>query len=490
MKAATGVAPACLWVPPGRVGSYVDDVAEVAERIGRPLLPEQRLAVDALTAHDKRGRFLSIEAGVEVGRQNGKTGAILLPIILWSLLTEPDHFVWTAHLIDTSNKVFLELADPQDGLIANVDWLRARVAAPSYENGAEGVRWRNGAQLDFRARSARRGRGLSGSTFVGDEWLFGTAEQAAAGLPALATRSISGSSRAYYASSAAKAESKHLRSLRKRALAQDPTVTWVGWWARGGWAEPGCELDDCSHMLGVEGCQLDNEDRWAEANPLLDVMISRQFLRTMRATFGATPMEFGREHMGWQEEGDDAVDTASWASLYDRESRPLRRPVVLVLDVEAGQRSATVLAVGKRADGLAHVEILACRPGVDWLQGYLLDKQRATDSAVWHLAGKHPVASVLPRLKGVNLRPATAAEFAAACTHGAKTIDDRGLRHLGDPILSGALGRAVKHEVGDTGAWVLSRGLSQGDVAPAFCLFLGLWALQLAPSSDLLSTFG
>ena len=489
MSTAIASPPACLWVPPGATGTYGDDVAEVAECIGRPLVPAQRAAVDALVSHDKRGRLLTVEAGVELPRQNGKTGAILLPIVLWSILTKPDNFVWTSHLLDSSAKSFHELAgkrpDDEEGLIVSCDWLRRRVRAPSYENAQEGVTFVNGGQLDFRARSGRRGRGPSYSTVVFDEWLFGEAEQAAAVLPALATRSMAGSARALYASSAALKASKHLRRLRARAVAKDPTLTWVAWWSRGSWDDPGCDSDECSHEVGSVGCSLDDESRWVEANPLLEVFTSLAFLRSMRATM--SPRQFAREFMGWQEDGEDAADPQVWASLFDKDSTPLPRPVVLVLDVDPGQRSASVLAVGRRADGLVHVEVLASRPGTDWLPPFLLDKQRSTGSAIWHLAGRHPVASVLPALKGLRLRPVPLTEFVAACTHAAKVIEDRGVRHRGDQQLTSAVTRSETAPAGD-GSRVLSRKLSEGDVSPAFALFIGLWALPLAASYDLMSS--
>ena len=89
MSTATLVAPKVLQVPPGRVGSFVDDVGEIAERLGSPLVPEQVLAVEALTSYDRRGRWLSVEAGVELPRQNGKTKGIVQPVMLWSMVGAP-----------------------------------------------------------------------------------------------------------------------------------------------------------------------------------------------------------------------------------------------------------------------------------------------------------------------------------------------------------------------------------------------------------------
>jgi len=344
-------------------------VAELAENLGRPLLPEQYAAVDVLTAHDVRGRFLSVEAGIEMPRQNGKSGGVLLPIILWSVLTDPDHFVWTAHLLDTSNKAFADLAgtaDDDPGLIGNCDWLRRRVRRPSYENGGEGVSFVNGGQLDFRARSGRRGRGISGSTVVVDEALYFTDDQAAAMLPMLATRSMRGTSRAYYGSSAALAESAYLRRLRARAVAGDPSLSWVGWWARGSWADPGCARAGCTHELGAVGCALDDEDRWAEANPMLGVLTSAEFIRSMRGTM--SPLRFGGEFLGWEAPepagSGNPISAAAWAGCSDPGTLDaVRGRLAAVLDVSTDEQHATLVVAGVLPDGRARVEVVRAWSG-------------------------------------------------------------------------------------------------------------------------------
>ena len=335
--------PTCLWIPPGRKGSYGDEVAEIAEAIRRPLDPEQLLTVDALTSFGQQGRWMSIEQGVEMPRQNGKTGGILLPIVLARvLLFDPDLFLWTAHMLDTSSKALNDFLR----LIEECSWLSRRVKTISAENGNEGITFTNGSQLDFRARSARRGRGLSGGGLVVDEALFWTGDQAGAVLPVLATRSVTGNPWVLYASSAARAESDYLRTLRARARSgRDMSLTWVGWWARGSWLDPGCAAGECSHGLHESGCALDSEELWAEANPTLGRRISTEFLRSMRRTM--PPLEFGREFLGWQQGGDEAIDLERWSGLVDPLSVPEKRPVALAIDVSPGLRSAAVVAVGQ-----------------------------------------------------------------------------------------------------------------------------------------------
>jgi len=501
--------PACVSVPPGRVGSYADDVAEVAEAIGRPLLPEQFAAVDVLTAHDARGRFLSVEAGVEMPRQNGKSGGVLLPIILWSVLTDPDHFVWSAHLLDTSNRAFADLAgraDDDRGLIRSCDWLRRRVRPPSYENGAEGVSFVNGGQLDFRARSGRRGRGLSASTVVVDEALYFTDDQAAAMLPMLATRSMRGTARAYYGSSAALAESAYLRGLRRRALDGDPTLSWAGWWARGSWADPGCARTGCAHELGAVGCALDDEALWAAANPMLGVLTSLEFIRTMRGTM--SPLRFGGEFLGWEEPEPLVGATPIPARLWDPRRDPASRravgsSVALGVDVARDRSWAAIAVAGVREDGRQHWELIAHERGVGWLVGRVAElaarvKLRFVavrdDDVRPSISGdKLALDPLMPAFEEAGIFPVLMgpAQIAAGCAGLADdVVQDRG-RHIGQPELDRAVTGAVRRDVGD-GGWALGKKASSGvDICPAYALVSARWVLgQSLPEYDLMGSFG
>lgn len=475
--------PSSIWVPRslGMTGSYADDVAEIAESIGRPFYPHQLEAVEAFTAHDKFGRFLTIEAVIEGPRQSiGKTGGVVLPVILWTLLTERTHAIWTAQLLDTSGKTFLDLVHPQTGLVTNNEWLARRVSSISLENGYEGISFRNGSQLDFRARSGRRSRGLTAATVVVDEALYWTQEQAGALLPVLSTKSKFGNARAYYASSSAKKESGVLRNFRKRAAAQDPTLTHVGFWAPGSWAEPGCQQPDCQHELTAVGCSLDNEKLWFEANPTLGGVVSYAFMRTMRRTLD--PLEFGREFLGWQEEGDSPVDQFAWSGLTDVRSKPVTAPLVIGVDVSSRATHSSVVAAGWRSDGLMHVEVLAYRAGTDWLESFLTPLQNA-GAQIWTLGGTAPVVSVSSEWTSVRCDRADAAVYAASCATLQRRVDNSGLKHLGDPILTRALSAAARRDVGD-GAFVLSRKSSSGDISPAIACCLAVHALSSNPPID------
>jgi hypothetical protein len=199
------------------------------------------------------------------------------------------------------------------------------------------------------------------------------------------------------------------------------------------------------------------------------------------------PLEFGREFLGWQQGGDEAIDLERWATLTDPKSLPLSRPVALAIDVSPGLRSAAVIAVGRRSDGLFHVELLDHGPGVDWLPAFLETKQARTGAMIYHVGGAAPVASVLPSLSRVRLTSVNATDYAAACGGMQQAVDSAALRHLGDPNLNAAMASVAKKNVGD-GAWVMSRRGSIGDISPAVATALALWAIAEVPNYDLLDS--
>ena len=78
------VPPAHLSIPP-RQGSYGEGAAHLMEIAGRPLDEEQKLAVDAILSYKPGGKWAALESAIIEARQNGKTGGVLLPVVLWEI---------------------------------------------------------------------------------------------------------------------------------------------------------------------------------------------------------------------------------------------------------------------------------------------------------------------------------------------------------------------------------------------------------------------
>jgi hypothetical protein len=80
------VQPAHLWIPP-RLGSYGDEAVDLARLAGRELDAEQEVAVDAMLSYGPGGRWAAFESAIIEARQNGKTGGVLLPVVLFDLFS-------------------------------------------------------------------------------------------------------------------------------------------------------------------------------------------------------------------------------------------------------------------------------------------------------------------------------------------------------------------------------------------------------------------
>jgi hypothetical protein len=475
------VAPAFLSVPP-RVGSYGAEAIDLARLAGRELDAEQETAVDALLSYGPGGRWASFEGAVVEARQNGKTGGVILPVVLFDLfLLVPDRIVWTAHLFRTARDAFNDVV----GIVNGCAMLSKRVKRISYANGEEAVELHSGARLEFLARSKGGGRGLGGKRLVMDEALYLSGESMGALIPTLAARSATGDPQITYGSSAGVLGSDHLRGLRDRGRkGGDPSLVWAEWCSPGGWDAPGCDLGpECPHTIDTDGCALDDERLWPLANPALGRRITYEYIRAERRAL--PPEEFGRERLGWFTDpaGLGVVALEAWADCADEQSRPSGRPVFMV-DASPGSRSAAIVAAMYRLDGLPHLEVVAHGPGTDWVAPRCagLQKHRPLD---WVVDPGGPAGALLPDLlaAGIEPRNMTSRDLGQACEAFSAAVTGKALRHLGDPVLARAIAGAGKRDIGD-GLWAWSRRKSETDISPLVAATGAFWGLSVSPPPD------
>jgi hypothetical protein len=474
---ATLVAPAYLNIPP-RQDSFGEGAAQLMEIAGRPLDEEQKLAVDAILSFRPGGRWAALESCIIEARQNGKTGGVLLPCVLWDLfMMKPDRIVWTAHLFRTARDAFNDVVL----LVENSDTLSKRVKKIVYANGEEAVELHSGAKLEFLARSKGGGRGLGGKRIIMDEALFLSAEAMGALMPTLAARSMNGDPHIMYGSSAGVLASDHLRGLRERGRkGNDPSLIYLEWCASGSWDQPGCDAGpECSHTVGVEGCALDDETLWPHANHALGKRISYEYVRSERRAL--PPEEFGRERLGWHTDpAGGGVALESWLDCLDAESKPTGRPVFMI-DASPGSRSAAIVACMYRPDGYPHLEVVAHGQGTDWVapRAASLVRHKPLD---WVLDPGGPAGALLPDLLAIGIEPRqmSARDLGQACEAFTAAVTDKALRHLGDPVLARAIAGAGRRDIGD-GLWAWSRRKSDTDISPLVAATGAHWGLSVSP---------
>lgn len=486
------VRPAHLWVPERR-GSYLDEVSDVADLVGRPLDAEQRIAVDAKTSYGPDGDWLTLETLLKEPRQNGKTAGVETPIVLADLfLWGADRVAWTAHLFKTCREAF----EDHERLISGTPEFSSRVLRVSYAHGEESIQLKSGARIDYLARSKGGGRGLGGKRVIIDEALFFASTAAGALLPILAARE---NPQIDYLSSAAKVESDLLRDLTARGRAGgDPSLILVEWCAPGSFAEPGCASSRRGHQRETPGCVLDDPAYQRAANPAVRAgRIRMSFLGSMRRTL--VPVEFAREFLGWDEAADAAVDTiplAAWGARVD-ETSSIAGSRALAFDITPDRGSSAIGGAGLRGDGAAHLALVEHRAGTSWLVPRLLELIERNDPVAIVVDGASPASSEIQALKDAGLRVRSeadpsgllvilaASDMGRACAglYDAVAGDAPDAWHRGDPILATALAGAARRDIGD-GGWAFGRKRSDLDIAPIVTIAEALHGLRSQPKYE------
>jgi hypothetical protein len=453
----TFVAPAHLWIPPGRRGSYGPEIVDFSASIGHGVDAEQAAAIDALASYGPGGLWHTLEVAIVEGRQNGKTDRTILPITLADFFVRGvERIVWTAHLMDTCRDVFLTVQSLIDANVA----LSRRVKHVNPASSEESVTLMSGAVWDFRVRTSRGGRGkLPYDVLVLDEALFVTAAQMGARLPTLSSRP---NPHVRYASSPALAESAHLRSLMRRGRSRsDRSLTWVEYCAPGSFKDPGCgDGPECTHAYGTVGCILDREDRWHLANHAMGRRISYGFVRNERATLH--PTEFARERNGWHEDGPEdlanhPLDAEAWAAC--------------AVDVSPAERRAPMFFVVIGVDGLAvigsaadrpaapdgshrpHFELADRLPAAAGLADRLGELAKTWPGARFGASKQGPVAGMVEAgTLPVEVELISPGELAQSCRHHQRLTFARGYTWRSDPTLRLSFTGAVSKPAGD-GMW-------------------------------------
>ena len=492
MTSLVAYCPPAFEHVPQHAGTYGPMVCDLAETVDLHLDPEQRAAVDAMYAHDAKGRLVSVEYGLCAPRRNVKThvgkAAALADLVLFG---QPD-CLWSAHLRATAYDAFRN--DKGNGLadlFDNYDHLRRLVEAMPDSDGETAIRLRRpGAgeptpALSFVTRSERGGRGLSGRRVTFDEALFLKPSMLSALLPVLAAESITGAVQVRYMGSAGLAQSAVWRGVRDRGRAgTEPRLAWLEWAAP---REP-CELEDCTHVVDTPGCALDRPHLIRAANLALDRRIALDYvLGTERR--GMDPLDYACERLGWWQDppnGDGGdLDLERWLALKDLDERP-RRPLVVGVD-QGEDRSVSIGCAWRRPDGSAQVMLgqdeqvdVGLSPAAAVARLRQLSERWG---CVVQLGG--PALGLEQELSaaGVTTAAVSGTEFATACGAFADRLKAGTVRHGNQESLNTAVGVARWRSTGPAGdrAFVLKDAPGVGPLAAVTRALHGLLFHETEP---------
>ncbi len=161
--------PRVLVEPAGARANSWEDVADLSFRAGVELDGWQELILSAAMGERSDATWAAKRVGVSVPRQNGKSQLLVARALAGVLLFGEKKIVISAHQQDTARETFSKLVE-----ILEADgngWLMDRVRPNGIMNAInrEAVKFKNGATVQFKARTGAGGRGFSSDCLLLDE---------------------------------------------------------------------------------------------------------------------------------------------------------------------------------------------------------------------------------------------------------------------------------------------------------------------------------
>lgn len=474
-----------LWTRPIRpltpATSSGFECIEFAEQVlGLQLLPWQRWLLIHLLELNPDNTYRFRTAVVMVARQNGKS-TLLQIIALWKLyLDGANLIIGTAQNLDIAEETWAGAVE----LAESVPELREEIAHVDRTNGKKALRLTAGERYKVAAASRRGGRGLSGDFIALDElrehqnwdaWAAVTKTTMARERPQIVGFSNAGT-----------AESVVLASLRNDAMATIGER--YGLWDGAGddslgifeWSPSDDTVCTCRHRPHQPECLLQDRSRWAAANPALGHTITERAISSAMST-DPDPIFLTEVLCRWVDGVfEPVIPLHAWAAAEDPTST-IRDgyQVALAVDVAYPDRDMAAISVcGMRDDGDLHVEVIAHRPGTDWVVRELVRlRDKWWPSAIVIDPGG-PAGSLLNEAEEAELdivQPSTR-EIAQGCGEFYDLlVDSKRLHHLGQKELNDALTSAAKRDLSD--AWAWSRKGSR-DISPLVSATNAVWAHQ------------
>ena len=425
-----------------------DEVADLAEKIGMPLLEWQRFILDDMLRVNSKGEFRRRTLALLTARQSGKTHVARM-LILSHL------FLWNSKMIigmSSNRNMALDTFRQVANVIEDNDFLKAQVKQIRFANGQESITTLKGGRYQIVAATRDGSRGLTANFLFIDELREITEEGWKAARPT--TRATGGQT--LTCSNAGDAYSVVLNDLRERALSY-PSPT-LGWYEYS--APPHCKVDD--------------RNAWAMANPSLGKLIDEETLEEAVAT---NPINNTRTEMlcQWVDSMTSPFTTQMVTDTSDSNLQiTLGGNIAFAIDVSPSKRSGALVAAKlNQVTGKIEIGLLQL-----WTSDVAIDDLKmAADVHAWAqklkprviMYDKYATQSISQRLQqsGQKLEDCSGQSFYQACGELLDAFVNQRLVHSGTKELTESW-FSVGAKTNDAG-WRIVRRKSAGDVTSAIC---------------------
>lgn len=440
-------------LPRHQVASDGPDAIEFALSLGYELDDWQRWCIDGILSTDAEYRLCATLCLILVSRQNGKN-VILEVVELYAFyVLDWPVILHTAHRADTSAVHMMRM---RTTIEANLEL--AEITTFIVANGKEKiVRNDTRAEINFVTRSKKIGRGRSPRMVIFDEALYLSDEQLQAILPSMSAQSLSDDAPLMiYTSSAPVPESTVLHRLINQFATSDTDGFFADWGAA-----PGVDVSD--------------RDVWYETNPGLGIRISEEWVAERELAM-LTPEAFAIERLGVVFAADKMPsELPEWPTCADAMSTRSGR-IVIGVDVALDLSWSSIAIAGLRDDGLTHVEIVQCLPGISQTVEIVAKMAAQHEADVW-LNIRSEAAGLVRGLTeaGARVVEVGGMDFMRACVQFRQQVTAGQLRHRSQDVLNVAVAGAAVRPVGD--GWVWAGRTSRVDISPLMAVTLAAWGL-------------
>jgi phage terminase large subunit-like protein len=428
------------------------EIAELAERIGQPLLPWQKLLLDDMSVVDENNMFVKKSSLVLLARQSGKSHMMRMRMLAGLFCFGEENIL----MMSSQRKMAIRSLEIMVMIVERNDFLLKQVKGGKIDTawrrttGNEGLHLENGNRIEVIAANSDSARGLTADVL----WIDELREVGEAAMDASKSTTLTRpNSQRFYTSNAGSAESEVLIHMRERSMMKPPRS--LGFY----------------EYSAPENCDIWDRKAWAMANPSLGILISEEAVEETIAT--STVVAARTETLcQFVNTGLTSPWTpGSWEDLADKdmEMNP-GMTVMFAFDVDPHtRRSASLVAGALLPDGRIALQLLQTWESliaVDELQ-IAVDIKKKCDE--WHprlvLHDSYTTAAIAERLKnsGVAVEPVVGAQFYTACSTFKDAIDNKRVVHANQEVLDQQM-LNVASSSKDTG-WRIVRKKSAGSVA-------------------------
>jgi hypothetical protein len=451
----------------------------VMERLGAPPMPWQKYVSDvALELDPATGLFVHREVGLSVSRQQGKTELCLGAQVHRALGWHRQNIVYAAQTRGMArqrweDEFWEKISD--SGLAK-----RARIRKT---NGNEAILWpKTRSKMGITANTPKAGHGpVLDLGFIDESFAHEDDRLEQAFSPAMTTRPMA---QLWWASAGGTTKSVWLN--KKRAIGRELIQQA---WESGVW--PGVAYFE---WFAPEDMPRDDPATWYATLPALGHTVTEAVIAAELAKMD--PAEFDRAYLNRTRKPtpptDPNVPKGKWPGLVDAESKPVADRVALAIDVSQDRSYASIGAASLRADGKVHLEVVARRPGTDWVVPAMVKLRRLWGPVAVAVASSGaPAGSLIDDLAAAGItapvdkdRPQRgdlavmrSGDITEACGQLADAMNQGTAIHLDQVPLTRAVNGARTRRIGD--AWTLDRTASHVDISPLCAVTFARWALLI-----------